>query len=69
VVAWVLDDGDEVDGDPLADSNDRMAVRVESVSGLGVRKTVETLIARAPLDITTGSRLPGLELLLWRVPR
>ena len=69
VVAWVLDDRDEVDGNPLADSNDRIAVRVEAVSALGVRKTIETLIGRAPMDVTTGSRPPGLELLLWRSVR
>lgn len=66
VAAWVLDDRDEVDGNPLADSNDRIAVRVESVSALGVRQTLETLIGRPALDITTGARPPGLELLLWR---
>lgn len=69
VVAWVLDDRDEVDGNPLVDANDRIAVRVESVSGLGVRRTLETMIGRPPLNVTTGSRPPGLALLLWRVVR
>lgn len=69
VVAWVLDDRDDTDGNPLADSNDRIALRVESVGALGVRKAIETLVSRAPLDLATGSRLPGLELLVWRVVR
>jgi Tfp pilus assembly protein PilX len=66
IVAWVLDDRDETDGNPLADTNDRIAVHVESVSTLGVRKALEALVGRAPLDMATGSRLPGLELLVWR---
>jgi hypothetical protein len=69
LVSWVLDDADEADGSPLIDSNDRIALRVESVSALGVRKTLHTLVSRCPLDLTTGSRLPGVELLLWRVVR
>jgi hypothetical protein len=69
VAAWVLDDRDEGDGNPLVDSNDRISLRVESVSALGVRKTIETLIARAPLDLTTGSRTRGLELLVWTTGR
>jgi hypothetical protein len=69
VVAWVLDDPEESDGDPLTDSNDRIALRIESVDGSGVRKAIETLVARAPLDVTAGTRLPGLELLVWRMPR
>ena len=69
VVAWVLDDRDDTDGNPLADSNDRISLRVESVGALGVRKTIETLVSRAPLDVAAGSRLPGLELLLWRSVR
>jgi hypothetical protein len=66
VVTWVLDDRDESDGNALVDSNDRIALRVESVSALGVRKTLGALVNRAPLDLATGSRLPGLELMVWR---
>jgi hypothetical protein len=66
VVSWVVDDRDEADGNPTADSNDRIAIRVESVSTLGVRKKLEALVSRAPLDLTRGGRLPGLELLTWR---
>jgi hypothetical protein len=69
LVSWVLDDRDDTDGDPLSDSNDRIALRVESVSALGVRKTLEALVSRAPLDVATGSRLPGLELMVWRAVR
>jgi hypothetical protein len=69
VIAWVLDDNDEADGNPLADSNDRIAIRVESVSALGVRKTLEALVSRASIDLVTGGRRPGLELLVWRTVR
>lgn len=66
VVAWVLDDGEDADGNPLADSNDRIAVRVESIRSLGVRKALEVLVERAPLDPVAGTRAPGLEILVWR---
>lgn len=69
VVSWVLDDGEDADGNPLADSNDRMAVRVESIRTLGVRKALEVLVARAPLDPLAGRRAPGLEILVWREVR
>ena len=69
VAAWVLDDRDDSDGNPLADSNARIAMRAVSVSALGVRKTLETVVSRGALDLATGSRPPGLELLLWRAVR
>jgi len=69
VIAWVLDDTDEADGNPLVDSNDRLALRVESVSALGVRNTLEALVIRSSIDLVTGNRLPGLELLVWRSVR
>jgi hypothetical protein len=66
VVAWVMDDGEDVDGNPVADSNDRIAVRVESIRFPGVRKAVEVLVARAPFDPIAGTRAPGLGILVWR---
>lgn len=69
VIAWVLDDAGEADGNPLADSNDRIVIRVDSVTARGVRKTIETLVSRAPVDLAAGSRLPGLELLVWKAVR
>jgi hypothetical protein len=69
MAAWVLDDLDEADGNPLADSNDRIVIRVESVAALGVRHTIEALVARASADRSTGVRRPGLQLLRLRAVR
>ena len=63
LVAWIQDDGEEVDGDPGADTNDRVMIRAEAVTPLGSRKAIEALAERAPLDPVSGLRLPGLRLL------
>jgi hypothetical protein len=69
VVVWVSDDPDESDGDADADSNDRLFVRAEAASPLGLRRGYELLVERAPLDALTGVRPPGLRILSWREVR
>lgn len=68
LIAWVIDDPADGDGDPLADSNDRILVRAEAVTPLGVRKAVEAMMERAPPDLVTGVYAPGLRFLTWREP-
>ena len=68
LIAWVIDDPADGDGDSLADSNDRILVRAEAVTPLGVRKTVEAIMERAPPDLVTGVHAPGLRFLTWREP-
>jgi hypothetical protein len=63
LVAWIQADGEEVDGNPGADTNDRVVIRTEAVTPLGSRKAIEALAERAPLDPVSGLRLPGLRLL------
>jgi hypothetical protein len=69
LVAWIADDPADSDGDPAADSNDRLALRGESIAPLGVRQTIDALISRAPLDPLTGARQPGLKILSWHEVR
>lgn len=66
LVAWVVDDPDDSDGDPERDSNDRIAVRAEAVTPLGVRKAVEAMAQRAPPGADSGVYSPGLQMLTWR---
>jgi hypothetical protein len=66
LVAWIVDDDADGDGDPARDANGRIAVRAEAVTPLGVRKAVEATVERAPPDPVSGSRSPGLEMLTWR---
>jgi hypothetical protein len=66
VVAWIADDPGDADGDPASDSNDRIAVRAESIAPLGVRKVIEVLIERAPFDALSGTRVSGVKILSWR---
>ena len=68
LIAWVVDDPADGDGDPLADSNDRILVRAEAVTPLGVRKAVEATMERAPPDPVSGEYAPGLRFLTWREP-
>jgi hypothetical protein len=69
LAAWVSDDPDENDGNTVADSNDRLAVRVEATSPRGVRKAFEVLVERAALDPLSGTRLQGLRILCWHEVR
>jgi len=66
LVAWIVDDDADGDGDPARDTNRRIAVRAEAVTPLGIRKAVEATVERAPPDPVTGLRWPGLEMLTWR---
>lgn len=68
-IAWVTDDPDDLDGDPAADSNNRMVVRAEAVTPRGVRKAVEATVQRAPPDSVSGVYSPGLQILTWREPQ
>jgi hypothetical protein len=68
-VAWVADDSDDDDGNMSADSNERVAVRVESNSPFGVRKAFELVVERAAVDPITSARAPGLRILTWREAR
>lgn len=69
LIAWVVDDPADGDGDPLADSNDSIRVRAEAVTPLGVRKAVEATMERAQPDPVSGAYAPGLRILAWREPR
>jgi hypothetical protein len=66
LVAWIVDDHDDGDGNPAADANGRILVRAEAVTPLGVRKTVEAAVERAPPDPVSGVYSPGLHILMWR---
>jgi hypothetical protein len=66
LVAWVVDDPDDADGDSSADSNGRIMVRAEAMTALGARKAVEGLLERGAPDPLTGLVAPGLRLLTWR---
>lgn len=66
LVAWVVDDAEDGDGDPAADSNGRIVVRAEAMTPLGARKGVEALLQRGAPDPVTGIVGPGLQLLTWR---
>lgn len=66
VVAWIVDDGDDGDGDPAIDNNGRILVRAEAVTPLGVRKALEAIVQRAPPDAVSGVYSPGLQMLTWR---
>lgn len=65
VAAWLSDDPEDNDGNGAADSNDRLAVRAEATSPLGIRRAFEVLVERAPLDPATGMRPQGLRILAW----
>lgn len=69
LIAWVVDDPADGDGDPLADSNDSIFVRAEAVTSLGVRKAVESIVERARPDPLNGETAPGLRIVAWREPR
>lgn len=69
VVSWIADDPDDADGDGHADSNGRLLVRAEAASPLGLRKGYELLVERAPLDLVTGVRPPGVRILSWQEAR
>lgn len=69
LVAWVMDDLGDADGNVATDANDRVAVRAEAATPLGARRAVEVLVERAPVDAATGSRAPGLRILSWREVR
>jgi hypothetical protein len=67
LIAWVVDDPGDDDGDAAADSNGRIIVRAEAVTPLGVRRGVEATLQRAPPDPADGTVAPGLQMLTWRV--
>ena len=69
VVSWVADDPGDNDGNTVADSNDRIAVRAEAGSPLGTRKAYELLVERAAQDPASGARPPGLRILSWHEVR
>jgi hypothetical protein len=69
LIAWIADDPGDSDGNPAADSNDRLTLRAESFAPVGVRKSIRALISRAPPDPVTGARQPGLKVLSWREVR
>jgi hypothetical protein len=66
LAAWVLDDEDDPDGDPLRDSNGRLSVRVEAVGPRGARTVVLAMLRRDPMVPASGAYPPGLQLLTWR---
>jgi hypothetical protein len=65
LAAWVVDDYEDSDGNIATDANDRLMVRAEAATPLGVRRALEVLIERAALDAATGTRAPGMRILSW----
>ena len=57
VVAWVADDGTEVDNDPLTDANGVVTVRAQAFGSGGLQRTVEVALARNEI---------GVSLVSWR---
>lgn len=69
LVAWVVDDPDDPDGNPAADMNDRLMLHAEAVAPLGRRHGADVLVERAPIDPVSGTRPRGLSVLSWRERR
>ena len=69
LAAWVVDDAEDTDGNVATDANDRLVVRAEAATPLGVRRALEVLVERAPIDAVIGSRPRGLRILSWREVR
>ena len=46
VVLWIADDAEDVDGDPLADSNDLLLLHAEAFGLRGARRRIEAAVAR-----------------------
>ena len=46
LLVWMADDGDESDGDPERDSNDRVLVRAEALAASGARRSIEATLSR-----------------------
>jgi hypothetical protein len=64
VVAWVADDPGDADGDPLADSNNRVDVHAQALGVAGGRRVVQATVERPS---GAGSPPPpGLRIVSWR---
>lgn len=69
LVAWVADDRDDGDGNPAADSNNRILVRSEAVTPLGARKAIEAAVERPEGTAPEEAPGRGLRVLTWRERR
>jgi hypothetical protein len=64
VIAWVADDADDGDGDPYADANAVIWVRVEAWGAAGARAAVEVIVRRGGPD-----GIPPAAVAAWRTVR
>jgi hypothetical protein len=48
LVSWVADDGEDGDGDPQSDANNRVLVRAEAFGSGGGRRAIEAAVERSP---------------------
>lgn len=63
VIAWVADDAEDGDGDPYADANAVVWVRVEAWGSAGARAALEAIVRRGPDGI------PPAAVAAWRAVR
>jgi hypothetical protein len=71
LVAWVGDDPADADGDPAADSNELVVVRLEARAFGGLRRAVQIAVRRLP-PVPPGQPTedpPGVTIVAWREVR
>jgi hypothetical protein len=64
VVAWVADDPGDADGNPAADSNNRIDVHAQALGVGGGRRVVQVTLERPPA--ASSPPPPGLRIVSWR---
>ena len=64
LTAWVADDVDEADGDPLADTNGRLQFIARASSARGMQRRIALTVAQTPELTMAGS--PAVRILAWR---
>jgi hypothetical protein len=72
VVLWIADDAEDADGDPLADSNDRLLLHAEAFGVRSARRRIEATVGReVRTDGTEPNPPPGgggteVRMITWR---
>lgn len=64
LTAWVADDVDEADDDPLADTNGRLQFIARASSARGMQRRIALTVAQTPALTMAGT--PAVRILAWR---
>lgn len=64
VIAWVADDPGDADGNPAADSNNRIDVQAQALGVGGGRRVIQATLERPPAAALPPP--PGLRVVSWR---